>query len=335
LVGFLVLSRPAENAGALVTDSGEPIPVVIAAGDTFSDYRFSDGSFLRAESGSELKLIESSARAVRFALNKGRTRFDITPGGPRKWQVDLGSVLVTVLGTAFTVEKNAEHVSVEVERGVVLVSGNGVENGQQRLIAGSTIRVDNKPASPPTIKEENRELSADELLIADTDDRQEPLHPSWQTHASAGRYTEAFAELGPSGFAAAAERAKNADELFRLADVARLGGHPENAAVPLRIIIRKFTEDSKAGLAAYTLGRLYLEQLSSPKEASEAFDEALILGIPDALREVLTVKLTRSLLLVGDARGKSLASEYLMRYPNGRYREQVASWIKEKQYPNQ
>jgi transmembrane sensor len=334
LVGVLVLSRPAETTVALTTERGEPIPFVIATAEVSLDYHFSDGSSIRVDSGSKLELIESSAEAVRFALAEGRTRFDIKPGGPRKWQVDLGSVLVTVLGTAFWVEKSADHVSVEVERGVVLVSGDGVEGRERRLIAGNTIRVD-KPAEP-LATEEKAKPDTDELSIArDTDDRQEPLHPSWRTHASAGRYTEAFLELGASGFAAAVARAKSADELFGLADVARLGGHPEHAVGPLRIIMRNFKKDPKAGLAAYTLGRLYLEQLSSPREATAAFDEALALGLPDALVEAFKVKLIRSLILQDDARGNTLASEYLRRYPNGRYREQVQSLVEEKQHQNQ
>jgi transmembrane sensor len=335
LIGLVLLFRPAKSGEALTTDDGEPIPFVIPAEGATSNFRFSDGSSLLVDSGSELRLIESSGGAVRFALNKGRSRFDITPGGPRKWQVDLGNVLVTVLGTAFTVEKDASHVSVEVERGVVSVSGDGVESGEQRLIAGKSLRVDNPPSSTPQSPANNMDPRFDESLIEDTEDRQEIGNATRKSPASDERNKEAFADLDPAGFAAAADRAKSTDELFRLADAARRGGHPENAVVPLRTIIHKFAEDSKAGLAAYTLGRLYLEELSSPKEASSAFDEALTLGIPDALKEGLTVKLARSLLLVGDARGKSLAGEYLMRYPKGRYREQVKGWISEKQQPNQ
>jgi transmembrane sensor len=129
--------------------------------------------------------------------------------------------------------------------------------------------------------------------------------------------------------ASLSKQSKSVDELFQLADVARLSGHPSDAIAPLRTIITDNKKNPKAGLAAYILGRIYLEQLFSYGKAVDAFDEASALGIPEALQEAAAVKTINALLLQQNARGLAGAEAYLTQYPEGRYRKQVQGWIKE------
>ncbi len=328
VVAALLLIIPASSgsAGPLVLNQGSPIPSFIASSNALVQ-RFSDGSSLDLESNSRLRLIESSGTEVRFELQSGRARFDIVPGGPRRWQVDCGRVVVTVLGTAFLVERDDTHVAVRVERGKVSVSGEGVKNGEQKLLAGAFFRIDS---------ESKEELAAD---LADNgatpasspvedpaiqgDGTANPSRSNWQHHVSSGRYVEAFDEIGAERFAALVKRSRNAEELFSLADVARLSAHPTDAAAALEVIVDRFPNDAKAGLAAYTLGRLYLEQLSAPQKAIFAFEKAAALGLPDALKEALLVKKILASRLIGDPRADALATEYILRYPDGRYLDQV------------
>ena len=72
-----------------------------------------------------MRLDDNSASAVSFSLDAGRVRFDIRPGGPRRWTVKSGGVTVTVLGTCFTVERTETHTTVSVERGKVRVRADG------------------------------------------------------------------------------------------------------------------------------------------------------------------------------------------------------------------
>ena len=146
LFAIMLLSDP--GPGPLEMQGGGPPPSVIAATDRPTALRFSDGSCVRAAVGAYLFIEENSEESMKFALKKGRAKFDITPGGPRVWRVDCGQVTVTVLGTAFSVEKTAKVVSVNVERGVVLVTGDGIESGARQLTAGDSIRIDNSAKNP-------------------------------------------------------------------------------------------------------------------------------------------------------------------------------------------
>ncbi len=328
LVLFLL---PRSTPGPLTTEQGAPIPREFPATQT-THRQFSDGSALKVETGTQVSLVENSAREVVFSLTKGRVQFDIVPGGPQVWQVNCENVIVTVLGTAFTVEKDRTHVSVAVNRGVVLVSGEALPNGERLLTAGESMRITDEEDTP--VEAEAKHHIKPPVPISpppnDADKKRQLSHSSWLVHAEAGDYDEAFKQLGSSGVASLAKQSIDVDELFKLSDVARLTGHPRDAVVPLKSILEKFEANPQAGLAAYTLGRLYLEHLSSPRKAVAAFDKALALGIPDALEEAVMVKKIKAFLLQGDAQGKSLASEYLTKYPKGRYRAQVQSLLTAK-----
>jgi hypothetical protein len=96
--------------------------------------------------------------------------------------------------------------------------------------------------------------------------------------------TERYAALGPDGLAKATLRATSIEELLELADIARLSGHPQDAVAPLKRALDAFRSSRQAALAAFTLGRVLLDQLNSPPPAAEAFERALVLGLPRGLR---------------------------------------------------
>lgn len=323
---LILWSRPV--AGPLRLQQGEILPSTIAATQTTLS-RFSDGSFLRAEAGSELNLIENTSESVRFELKKGELRFDIIPGGSRMWRIDCGKVVIAVLGTVFVVKKEIAFVNVVVERGAVVLSGDAIKNGEKRLSAGESIRVEieaeieadtnpiehTPPPSPPEVPQ------------TPIDKNHRAARTNWRLHAEVGDYDEAFERLGSAGVTAIAKSSRDIDELFKLADVARLSGHPLSAVEPLEKIIKKFEQNPQAGLAAYTLGRLFLERLSSPERAVAAFDKALALGIPDALQEAALVKKIKALFLLNPIKARTFATEYLVDYPDGNYHGQVESWL--------
>ena len=112
----------------------------------------------------------------------------------------------------------------------------------------------------------------------------------WRELARNGRHREAFATLGAQGIRREAKRLGIAD-LFALADVARLSGHPADAVGPLQRIIDGFPSDPQAPLAAFALGRLELDDLGRPQAAAAAFSRALEMGAPDSLRDNVRARL--------------------------------------------
>ncbi|MEM9195556.1 MAG: FecR family protein, partial [Myxococcota bacterium] len=94
----------------------------------------------------------------------------------------------------------------------------------------------------------------------------------WESLARDGRYGDAFEALEEEG--GTARLTGSAQELMLAADVARLSGHPRRAVEPLQRTLTHHASDPRAPLAAFTLGRVYLEELGQPREAAAAFARA-------------------------------------------------------------
>ncbi len=88
--------------------------------------------------------------------------------------------------------------------------------------------------------------------------------------AKAGDYGKAYEELSAKGRDAVRDEA---EDLMLAADVARLSAHPEEAIRPLRGVCDRHSSDRRAPVAAFTLGRVLLDDLGRPDEAAAAFQE--------------------------------------------------------------
>lgn len=151
--------------------------------------------------------------------------------------------------------------------------------------------------------------------------------PSWREEAAQGHHAEAYALLGSSGLEREVGRAASSEDLFTLADVARLSGHPERARAPLARLLELHPHDARAPLAAATLGRIELD-LGQPQRAARAFERALSLGAPLALEEDLRVRLVESWVRAGalDA-ARAAGVLYRKRFPDGRRKAEVDRWL--------
>jgi transmembrane sensor len=292
----------------------------------------SDGSRVTTAPGTRLEWLENTGDRVALALRRGRARFDVRPRGPRTWRIQAGAVTVEVVGTAFTVTRTTHDTSIEVHRGAVLVRGDGVPDAVQRVSGGqsfTTAAEAARPASSTTREPVEIEPTPDDQESPDTRaamDRSAPPLPLWRQAAEAGAYDDAFENLGGHGLAAAARRAASVAELMTLADVARLSGHPADAVSPLERVMREYPNDARAALAAYTLGRLQLEQLGRPAEAADAFATSLRLGLPSGLQESALAKRVEAFGRVRSPETAIAIDAYLRAYPDGRYRAAVERW---------
>lgn len=139
---------------------------------------------------------------------------------------------------------------------------------------------------------------------------------SWRTLAQDGDYAAAYERMqaDPRG----AVRDEPGD-LLLAADVARLGGHPDRAIQPLERVVGKHPRDSRAPLAAFTLGRTFLDQLGRPREAAAAFATARRLAPEGAMAQDALAREVESWSRAGEASlARSRAEEYVSTYPHGR-----------------
>lgn len=285
-----------------------------------------DGSRIEVDRG-RLTTLENTERSLVLLLAEGRASFDVRPGGPRRWSIEAGLATVEVVGTRFTVTRGADHVVVEVERGVVLVRGATVASRVQRLIAGERLVVeqDRAPAPPAVsaaIPSSSSEPGPDRAKTA-------APQPEWNDLAQKGAYSEAYEKLGTRGIAAQVETA-DLDQLLKLADVARLSGHPADAVVPLRRIITEHRADSRAALAAFTLGRLHLDSLRNPAGAASDFRTAIGLRLPSALLEDAHLRWIEAAAKAGDRRqAREAYDRYRSQFPQSPRMSVADRWARE------
>jgi transmembrane sensor len=218
-----------------------------------------DGSRIELEEGARLETIENGPTRFSTLLARGTARFSVKPGGPRRWVIESGLVTVEVVGTVFTVARSDEGVHVSVERGVVIVRGERVPDRVRRLTAGESVfvaREDIAEVAPPI---DPAPIAAAEAVI----ERSEaPAPPAFEDDPSD--------ELGLT---------------LRRADAARRRGDVDAAIRHLRraAAAERTTDDPRAAIAAFTLGRLEMDARQDRAAARAAFERALALGLPDHL----------------------------------------------------
>jgi transmembrane sensor len=249
---------------------------------------------LPLEAGTQLSVEEDAPERVHLRLDRGRARFEVTRRPERSFSVRAGGVTVSVIGTTFGVEVVADRVGVSVESGAVEVDW-GV--GQKRLAAGES------GWFPPLVTSAVREPEGAESS------RSAPLESA--RPASSGL------EAGTS-----------AQSLLAAVDAVRSRGQPGRAVELLRQILRDYPDDPRAPLAAFTLGRVLLNELGRPREAAAAFNRLRKMApasqfVEDALaREVEAWERASE-----HERARALAAEYLERYPAGRHARRVKALV--------
>ena len=112
-------------------------------------------------------------------------------------------------------------------------------------------------------------------------------------------------------------------ELLAAADVARMSKHSAQAVGPLRRLLASHSGDPRAPLAAFTLGRVLLDELGRPREAADAFSKAR----RGAMAEDALAREVEAWSRAGDATtARARADEYLKAYPNGRREKSVRKY---------
>jgi transmembrane sensor len=251
---------------------------------------------------------EPAPKSRAFRLRKGAALFTVVHDAARPFRVKVGSAVVEDVGTVFTVRRLSETVAeVIVREGRVHVSATDasfdVGAGERRTFATDTEATD--AAAEPEMRPPRA-----------------PAVASWRPLAESGRFGEAYAAMKATGPSSVRDETA---ELLLAADVARLSGHPADAVPYLERILRSRGADPRVGLAAFTLGRVLLEELGRPAEAAAAFGRARKAGGP--LAEDALARQVEASSRAGDTgSARSLALEYQKKYPNGRRMRRVVKF---------
>ena len=295
----------AADATAEVSPDPEKIPLV-------------DGSSVQPRPGSAVRVIENEPGRIVLSLDAGRAKFDVIPNAARLFKIQVADVEVTVLGTVFDVARLNDEVKVIVSRGRVRVAGPA---GETHIDAGGSRRFDYN--GHPLDSELEFIPTARHAEEVPQDAEQAPLSRpgrrtrAWRSLAKAGDYEAAYAAMhaGTDGVALTYDPAA----LLDAADAARLSGHPEEGARYLARITKRHSDSPIAPLAAFTLGRVCLEELGQPHRAAKAFAMAYRLSPSGSLAQDALAREVEALSKGGREHDAYLrAQDYVRRYPQGR-----------------
>ena len=263
-----------------------------------------DGSRITMETAdTRITKQRESGTEMSFELAAGAARFEVSRRPERVFRVQAGTVSVEVLGTSFRVERTREHALVSVERGRVRVAWPGASRD---LLAGES------GTFPPREAVAAAEASAAPSASA-------PAAARSGAPEAPGRVENRSAS------AEASIESASAEELFAAADRARAEGRTLDATRALRQLARRYPHDPHAPLAAFTLGRLLLDNLKQPSDAARAFAQARALsGGNGALAEDALAREAEAWQVAGNSsEAARCVALYRSRYPGGAHSKQL------------
>jgi transmembrane sensor len=277
--------------------------------------RLVDGSVVVARTpDARVESIAVGPQTATFQLDRGSARFSVAPNPERPFRVLASGVTITVLGTVFDVSIEPSGVHVSVLRGRVRVTSSRSERVLTAGESGLFVTSDPKGDLPPAAVAPAVAASAATGLVERA--KETAAAPSWRALAQDGSYAQAVARLIAEGPNAVRD---TPEDLLLAADVARLGGHPERSVALLERVMTGYPFDSRAPLAAFTLGRTLLEQLGQPRQAARAFATARQLDRAGALTQDALAREVEAWSRAGESdKARDRALDYLKRYPNGR-----------------
>lgn len=300
--------------------------VIASDGHSTHTLRLADGS--RAElvgAQSELEVTHNSKDRVGLALVAGRAHFEVVHDPLRSFVVEARPYRVEVIGTVFDVERDGREVSVGVTRGKVRVYG---PQGAEDVVAGQIKRWPAVVAAPvaPAVVPEPAAPAIEDEPAQDGMVEEHAAKPraraikrgaagaSWRSLSQSGQYDAAFDAL---------QRTSGVENdpaaLMLAADAARLSGHAPSAVQYLVRVMNEHKASPVAPLAAFTLGRVYLDQLGQPDKAADAFQTARALAPNGSLAQDALAREVEALSKGGNAQKAYVrAREYMSQYPNGR-----------------
>jgi transmembrane sensor len=312
IVVLVFALRAPSGHGPLLEASGRTLNSLGAT--AASSTPLSDGSRIDLGPGAELEVLDNDESSFVCVLRRGRGTFEVKPGGPRRWRVEAGALRVEVIGTRFTVDRAKARVSVSVERGTVLVRGDRVPDGVQKLTAGSRLVID--------VPEPLANVPSARAVQASTPAASPGLDSAGAANSNSAKKDNPAVAALPSSPA----RTATVDWL-QVADEQRRNGNLKGAIASLRAAMNADGDGSRRAIAAFTLGKLLLDSAGRPADAAQAFRSCLRSSPPAAMAEDASARLVEAQARAGNGdAARRGAREYERRYPNGRRLADVRRW---------
>ncbi len=208
--------------------------------------------------GSRGRVEELGQAGASFLLERGRVRARVTHKSNTTWRFVAGPFVVRVTGTALAVDWDPvrERFAVRVDEGSVVVRGPSlgalqvVRSGEQCVVdlPSRTTRI--SPSEKEAPADSDGPVDAGNDVFSDVPAASPPASAiprapwrtapaSWVQLEEKGEYDAAYLAALNVGLASVL-RASSADELLRLAQVARMSGHRDTEREALVTCRRRF-----------------------------------------------------------------------------------------------
>jgi FecR protein. len=312
--------------------------------------RFAEGSELEFLAGARGRLRSVDGNGARFAVERGTASVKVAHRPGAHWLVDAGPFLITVKGTTFTVAWDAtgEQLDLRMEQGMVSVTGPLSEGaitvgaGQRlainlpkrevvlREMDGATVL----PAGSAAVSPEPEMGLGKPGLDSDRGDSASDgagarpgVHArgavawprSWTAALVAGDMDSILRDADRRGLARCLAEASDED-LSALADAARYRRRDSIATQTLLTQRSRFPGSARARDAAFLLGRLEEVRDGSGRKALSWYERYLEEAPSGAYAgEALGRKMIVTQELMGVAAARTVADDYLRRFPAGTY----------------
>jgi hypothetical protein len=340
-----------------VGESNEPLAPharVTTPENTSTPLRFSDGTRVELGPRSAMTVVSLERNDIRLSMETGRAGFNVVHEEHRRWELRAGPFAVNITGTQFAIAWDPAQDSFELAltEGQVELTGCGFGAGR-RLAAGQTVRaacrkdtveitygtgaIASKAESDASANEASHwsapasEVASvasggdvtherSQLGAATPSPRRTNPNAEWLQLAEQGRYQEALSAVDRSGFALECSRA-SADELVRVADIARRAHEVAKARQALMAVRQRFSRTNQAGMAAFKLGVLEFDELGAFEKAAFWFRSYLNENPAGPLRREARGRLMEALHRAGSPDARGIAEAYLRDHPTGPHAE--------------
>ncbi len=229
---------------------------------TTAGHRAADGSFVELAPGGLGRVLSSTPQDLSYELVSGSAHVSVVPHVGHHWSINAGPYVVSVVGTAFKVDFDAPRLLVQVEHGIVSVSGGRLttpvrlEQSARLRVQNDSFSVDHDDAQPPSdaLAPPDSAAAAEPATPSHDDANQKPSQ-DWEAVYGSGDYRKAVALAHGSGFEHLTTSLPEA-KLVKLADASRLGGDEAGARAALKAVESRFPGSAQAWRAVFLLGTL-------------------------------------------------------------------------------
>jgi hypothetical protein len=315
----------------------------IATHATTSRLEFSDGSTMRLDPHTNLRITATGPHRAVVQLERGAAAFDIHHAPSTQWLVEVGPIRVLVVGTRFTVRwlPDDQVMVLALSDGQVRVDGSFfgsqlVSAGQQFVVnvPAHTSTLSDRSSDALSVREPARTTTADGAVTSDragvvtavgdaavnaVAPRAVPAAVRWQSLALDARYQEAWDAVRRHGVAVTVERSST-DDLLLFARVARLAGEPNAAKLALTRVLARRPRSAVGAAAMFDLGRIAADIERDPVEALRWFEQLSQSDPQGRWAEESVGRAIECARRAGQrARARELAASYLRRWPTGSF----------------